>query len=93
METEAVFYSETSGTTYDMPEIQIFAFVITPYNAALGSDPWRFGVQNTRLCACGFEQILTRTRMGIIFSVWSPLSSADFKTMCEYIKDELQDIL
>jgi len=67
METEAVLYSETSVTTYEMPETQMFALVITTYNAELGSDPFRFGVQNTRLYACGFEQVLTRMRKGIIF--------------------------
>jgi len=69
METGAVFYSETSITTHEMPEILMFAYVITPYNAALKSDLLRFGVQNTRLYAYGFEQVLTRTRKGIIFSV------------------------
>jgi hypothetical protein len=69
METEALFYSETSVTTYEMPEIQMFAFLITPCNATLGSDPLRFGVQNTRVYAWGFEQVLTRTRKGIIFLV------------------------
>ena len=34
-------YSETSVTTYEMPETQMFALVITTYNAELGSDPFR----------------------------------------------------
>ena len=69
MKTEAVLHSETSVTTYEMPETQMFTFVIIPCNAALGSDPLRFGAQNTRLYVCGFEQVLTRIRKGIIFSV------------------------